>query len=158
AAAQFLTSISANSRTVLCRQAGPLRLADRYPLLPLSRQPDVAQRRQASLTVLVPLAAPQRNAARPAPPLTSGGISGGPRPLGLRSCNMLLSRASAISLLGLAGLYAQSNLDQQISGQVTDASGAVLRGATVTATDQNTGLVRTVKSNQDGHYVVPNLP
>ena len=71
---------------------------------------------------------------------------------------MFLLRAGAISLLGLAGLYAQSNLDQQISGQVTDASGAVLRGATVTATDQNTGLVRTVKSNQDGNYVVPNLP
>ena len=46
----------------------------------------------------------------------------------------------------------------QISGRITDTTGAVLPGATITATQTNTGLVRTVVTNESGQYVLPNLP
>jgi hypothetical protein len=65
---------------------------------------------------------------------------------------------SVLAVAAVAGLYAQSNLNQQISGQVSDGTGAVLTNATVTVTEQGTELTRTVKSNQDGNYVVPDLP
>ena len=56
------------------------------------------------------------------------------------------------------GLQAQSTLNQQISGQVTDASGAVLPNAAITVTNKDTGLVRNTRTNGDGFYVVPDLP
>src|SRR5690349_17975877 len=46
----------------------------------------------------------------------------------------------------------------QISGSVKDASGAVLPGVEVTATQTATGLVRTVVTNETRSYVLPNLP
>ena len=59
----------------------------------------------------------------------------------------------------VAGLLcAQSNLNQQISGTVTDSSGAALPNTTVTVLNQDTGLTRTTKSNGTGHYVFPDLP
>ena len=55
-------------------------------------------------------------------------------------------------------LRAQSTLNQQISGQVTDASGAVLPNAAITVTNQDTGMVRNTRTNGDGFYVVPDVP
>src|SRR5207248_3577860 len=52
--------------------------------------------------------------------------------------------------------WAQSTA--QISGTVTDQSGAVLPGVEVTATETETGLTRSVLSNETGSYVLPNLP
>src|SRR5947208_5077640 len=52
--------------------------------------------------------------------------------------------------------WAQSTA--QISGIVTDQSGAVLPGVDVTATETQTGLTRSVVSNETGSYVLPNLP
>ncbi|MBI2188014.1 MAG: TonB-dependent receptor [Acidobacteria bacterium] len=46
----------------------------------------------------------------------------------------------------------------QLSGRVTDESGAVLPGVTVTATQTDTGLTRTVVTDANGTYVLPNLP
>ncbi|MBI3210699.1 MAG: carboxypeptidase regulatory-like domain-containing protein [Candidatus Solibacter usitatus] len=45
-----------------------------------------------------------------------------------------------------------------IVGAVTDPSGAVVSNATVTVTNQDTGLKRTVRSNDSGNYVAPVLP
>ena len=45
-----------------------------------------------------------------------------------------------------------------LSGHVTDPSGAVVSGATVTATNQETGLTRTTASNQSGMYELLALP
>ena len=45
-----------------------------------------------------------------------------------------------------------------ISGTIKDASGAVISGATVTATNTGTGLMRTAQAGADGHYSFPNLP
>jgi hypothetical protein len=46
----------------------------------------------------------------------------------------------------------------QLSGRVTDESGAVLPGVTVTAIQTETGLTRTVVTSDNGSYVLPNLP
>jgi Carboxypeptidase regulatory-like domain len=45
----------------------------------------------------------------------------------------------------------------QLNGKVTDTSGAVLPGATVTVTQANTGAVRSVVTDGDGQYLVSNL-
>src|SRR5687767_10184276 len=44
-----------------------------------------------------------------------------------------------------------------ISGTVTDTSGAVVPGARVTITNQDTGLVRSATASDDGLYRVPAL-
>src|SRR5688572_8019139 len=46
----------------------------------------------------------------------------------------------------------------QISGRVADASGAVLPGVTVTATQTETQFVRTTVTNEVGAFTLPNLP
>src|SRR5215475_8344070 len=46
----------------------------------------------------------------------------------------------------------------QISGTVADQSGARLPGAEVTATQTDTGLSRTVVSNETGTYILASLP
>ena len=46
----------------------------------------------------------------------------------------------------------------QLSGRVADESGAVLPGVTVTATQTATGLTRSVTTDANGTYVLPNLP
>ena len=45
----------------------------------------------------------------------------------------------------------------QLSGRVTDGSGAVLPGVTVTVTRTDTGLARTAVTDNSGTYVLPNL-
>ena len=45
-----------------------------------------------------------------------------------------------------------------ISGLVKDASGAVVPGATVTATNVQTGIARTAVTNGSGFYSFPDLP
>jgi Carboxypeptidase regulatory-like domain len=44
------------------------------------------------------------------------------------------------------------------SGSVVDKSGLNISGATVTATSQGTGLARTGKTDEAGHYLIPLLP
>src|SRR5215813_8296629 len=46
----------------------------------------------------------------------------------------------------------------QISGTVSDSTGAVLPGVEVTATQTDTGVSRMTVSNETGSYVLPNLP
>jgi hypothetical protein len=48
--------------------------------------------------------------------------------------------------------------DAAIIGNVTDSQGGALPGATVTATNQETGLVRTAVAGDDGHYRLAPLP
>jgi hypothetical protein len=61
-----------------------------------------------------------------------------------------------ILLLTAGAAWAQ--VTAQLSGTVRDESGAVLPGVTVTATQTDTGLVRTTVSDETGGYLLTNLP
>jgi hypothetical protein len=67
-----------------------------------------------------------------------------------------VSAAVLILLLTAGAAWAQGTA--QINGTVTDESGAVLPGVTVTVTQTDTGLVRTTVTDGTGGYVLPNLP
>jgi hypothetical protein len=58
-------------------------------------------------------------------------------------------------LLALTCAYAQES--GQITGVVTDSTGAVVPGATIKAIEVGTGLARTTVADSDGRYVFPNL-
>ncbi|HEY0659296.1 MAG TPA: carboxypeptidase regulatory-like domain-containing protein, partial [Pyrinomonadaceae bacterium] len=60
-----------------------------------------------------------------------------------------------ISLLNVVS--AQTATTGQISGNITDASGAAVPDATITVTRAETGEARTVTTSEDGNYTVPNL-
>ncbi len=70
------------------------------------------------------------------------------RVISLVAISVLLSSAVALAQLSTA----------QLSGRVADESGAVLPGVTVTVTQTDTGLTRSVVTDENGAYVLPNLP
>src|SRR5579863_7601272 len=53
-------------------------------------------------------------------------------------------------------LYGQAT--GSFSGTITDKTGSVIPGATVTATSQGTSLARESKTDDSGHYLIPLLP
>ncbi len=62
-----------------------------------------------------------------------------------------------ILAIGLGGsMLAQQPLGN-ISGVVTDPTGAVVAGATVTATSRATGATRTATANDQGFFLIPTL-
>src|ERR1044071_9345797 len=64
-----------------------------------------------------------------------------------------------VLILLLATTIALSQLSTaQLSGRVTDESGAVLPGVTVTATQTATGFVRSDVTDGSGAYILSNLP
>src|SRR4029077_17570166 len=73
-----------------------------------------------------------------------------------------MTRVGRLVVLGFLFVLPSAALAQlstgQITGRVTDQSGAVLPGVTVTATQTDTGQARTVVTDASGTYVVPNLP
>jgi len=67
-----------------------------------------------------------------------------------------------VGIIGLAGwggtsAFAQ-NFSAAISGVVRDTTGAVIPGVTVTAKHTESGLTRTVTTNENGNYRMPSLP
>ena len=58
--------------------------------------------------------------------------------------------------IGCASAWAQT-AQGRMSGRVTDSTGAVVVGASVTIDNTAKGVKRTVQSNGAGDYVVPNL-
>src|SRR6266571_7253319 len=71
----------------------------------------------------------------------------------------------ATTLIGIFGVIALAsglvfgqNFSAAISGVVRDATGAVLPGVSVTAKHTETGLTRTVITNETGSYRMPALP
>lgn len=69
-------------------------------------------------------------------------------PLGLTGLAMLL----------LFGTVLHAGVTASISGTVTDASGAAVQGAIVTATNVDTGVVSTQQTNGQGYYSFQSLP
>src|SRR5881628_3268910 len=59
--------------------------------------------------------------------------------------------------LSLVSIQAWAQATAQISGTVKDPSGAVLPGVEITATQTETGIVRTTVTNETGSYVLSNL-
>ena len=65
----------------------------------------------------------------------------------------------ALSLGLSAGVCRGQAVDsQEISGAVTDSTGAVVPNATVTVTNTATGFTRAAQTNADGNYVALDLP
>lgn len=62
----------------------------------------------------------------------------------------------AFALLLVPAAYGQRTTGT-ISGTVKDATGAIVPGAEVTATNQDTGVVRSTITNDAGFYSLPNL-
>ena len=69
-----------------------------------------------------------------------------------------LSIGALVLLLTSAVVAGAQQATAQLGGRVTDSSGAVLPGVTVTATQTETGFTRTVVTDGDGSYLMPNLP
>jgi Carboxypeptidase regulatory-like domain/TonB dependent receptor len=63
---------------------------------------------------------------------------------------------SAVILL-LVSAHAQTT-SGTVTGVVTDSSGAVIPGASISVTDQDTSVQRDTKSNESGVYIFPQLP
>ena len=66
--------------------------------------------------------------------------------------------AVVLLLLFLSPPHAKAQVSAGLSGRVTDQTGAAISGATVTATDVDTGIVRTALTNQFGMYQLLSLP
>ena len=66
-----------------------------------------------------------------------------------------MSRSSLLLLLVtiLALPLAAQNVSSTLNGTVRDSSGAVVPGATVTLTNDQTGATRVVQSNAEGYFV-----
>src|SRR2546421_3153158 len=61
-------------------------------------------------------------------------------------------------VLSLGGTILAQTITGRISGTVADASGAVIPGAVVTATNEATQFKRTAIADSNGFYVITNLP
>jgi hypothetical protein len=59
---------------------------------------------------------------------------------------------------GAISALAQATATADLRGTVTDPNGSALAGASVTATDNNKGVTRTVTSDEEGNYVILALP
>jgi hypothetical protein len=62
------------------------------------------------------------------------------------------------SLVLLCALPLPAQVSAVLSGRVTDATGAVVSGATVTAMNEETGMARVAVTNQEGLYELLALP
>jgi hypothetical protein len=71
-------------------------------------------------------------------------------------------RRVIVGVILAASLYPASLAAQAVTGTilgtVTDDSGAVLPGVSVTVTNTGTGLVRTAVTNEAGEFTVPSIP
>ena len=80
---------------------------------------------------------------------------------GVEGCGMnrCLRNFSVVALsLLLAGGVAWAQATARLDGRVTDESGGVLPGVTVTATQTDTGFTRTAVTDGTGAWIMSNLP
>ena len=71
---------------------------------------------------------------------------------------MLTRLALLFGVLGILALPSFGQTAGEISGVVTDSSGSVIAGATVSVTNPETNFTRTGNSNASGNYTFPSLP
>ena len=73
--------------------------------------------------------------------------------------NLIINLILTVSFFGLLANASQAQqATATLTGIVTDQNGAVISGATVTATNKATNLSRTVSTNNEGVYVISSLP
>src|SRR5580700_5943848 len=80
---------------------------------------------------------------------------------GFRIRSLKISRIARIGSVAVAitvslPLFAQANFGR-ILGSVQDQSGSIVFGATVTVTDVQRGISRSLATDQAGEYVAPDL-
>src|SRR5688572_33038501 len=73
----------------------------------------------------------------------------------MRNLFFLMAVISATALLTFGQSQSTSG---NIEGRIIDSSGAVVPGAAVSATNQDTGFGKTVLSDDDGNYIFVLLP
>src|SRR5262245_35762388 len=77
----------------------------------------------------------------------------------LRTLGRVVVVGALVSVaLALSAVPAGAQATAQITGSVTDASGGVLPGVAVTATQTDTGITRTTVTNETGLFVLASLP
>ena len=74
----------------------------------------------------------------------------------MRKFSLLIAPCLVLTLL--AGTAVAQRTNASIRGTVTDTTGGVLPGATVTVNNEETGLTRATVTNSDGIYAVGQLP
>src|SRR5438477_12822028 len=74
----------------------------------------------------------------------------------MKSTIAALAVVLLISVVACGNVWAQATA--QISGTAKDQSGAVLPGVEITVTQTDTGIARTAVTNENGSFVLPNLP
>src|SRR5215467_11619991 len=74
--------------------------------------------------------------------------------------NPIRKRSGPLAVLVILSLaaFAFGTTSATITGRVTDPSGAVVPGASVTATNVDTNIPSIAQSNELGLYVIPDLP
>ena len=72
-------------------------------------------------------------------------------------CAVLLC-TFAVAAIAVAPAWGQAVATGTIVGTVTDNSGAVVAGASVTIVDKATGDTRSTTTNDVGHFIFPNVP
>ena len=71
---------------------------------------------------------------------------------------MCFSLCLFLILINITSMFAQATATAELRGRVLDPNGAVISGATVTATNNSKGTTRTVTTDADGNYVILALP
>jgi outer membrane receptor protein involved in Fe transport len=66
-------------------------------------------------------------------------------------------RVAAITVLAVIPAFGQGGV-AEVNGNVADQTGSLLPGATITITDEATGLMRTAVSNESGRFVIAAVP
>ena len=75
------------------------------------------------------------------------------------TCASLCLLASTLLLMGFPAVaYAQVTATAQVSGTITDSSGAAIVNADVILTEIDKHTVHVAKSDSSGSYTLPNLP
>jgi hypothetical protein len=73
----------------------------------------------------------------------------------MKTARILMLLVAVVSLS--TTIFAQTATTSRITGQVTDAQGAVVAGATVKLVDKSTNQERTAITNDEGRYAFPSL-
>src|SRR5229473_6285776 len=71
---------------------------------------------------------------------------------------MFRKAAAVVALCLLFSCLGTAQTGGTISGSVSDATGALIPGASVTIKNADTGLTRELVSDEQGRYSAPNLP